>query len=254
MVLKFGIRRAYPERGGWDWAASLEGYTAIELAFHKPELFHSVRKQDVIGPLKERAIDVLSVHLPDQPVTRFGEFKSVFNKSLELALELDCHTLVVHPSYGSLDRVRREIERSIDPELERSDSYLCWETFESRRRILSGIEGIAAYCVQTARHRACYDFSHIIARPGMDINGTVLEQLERYASVIKVFHLSNQRQRDGNIELRHHPVWHPDCDIDFDSIFGLLKLRGAIVLEYLQQFHAQALGDVALVEKALVVT
>jgi hypothetical protein len=141
---------------------------------------------------------------------------------------------------GKYEAVKRFLSEKIDPVLEREGLYLCWETFESRRRIFGGIGEMFKFCKDSLCHRICYDFSHIHKE-----QEKILEELKENIDIIKIFHVSNRIQ---NSIKQHYPVYYSEEKIalDFDKILSFLKqneFKGHLVLEYLPQFHSQLLQD-----------
>jgi len=117
---------------------------------------------------------------------------------------------------------------------------LCWETFESRRRIFGGVDKMFNFCRNTFFHRICYDFSHIHRE-----QEEILKDIKENIDIIKIFHISN---RIKNSIKQHYPIYYNEEEmaLDFDKIFSFLKKRkfsGHLVLEYLPQFHSQLLLD-----------
>ena len=117
---------------------------------------------------------------------------------------------------------------------------MCWETFESRRRIFGGIDEMFKFCKDSLCHRICYDFSHIHKE-----QEKILEELKENIDIIKIFHMSNRIQ---NSIKQHYPVYYTEekMALKFDKILsflGQIKFRGHLVLEYLPQFRSQLLQD-----------
>ncbi|MEM4724105.1 MAG: TIM barrel protein [Candidatus Hadarchaeum sp.] len=163
------VRAAYPEEGGYDWTESLRPLVeigAVEVAFHKTRLFlERVEIHDVIAPFSKLRLRITSIHMPHAKITEHETFVEALEKTVRIAQALNCSVIVVHPSYGPLQRQPHEINafftQRIDPLLEAINATLCWETFASKRRFLSGIEGIAAFCQGRQFHGACYNTSHL---------------------------------------------------------------------------------------------
>ncbi|GAI34255.1 unnamed protein product, partial [marine sediment metagenome] len=167
-------------------------------------------------------------------------FSSVFNKTIKITKSLDCDSIVIHPSMGKYEAIKKLLEEKIEPVLKKEGLYLCWETFESRRRIFGGIESMFDFCKNTCFHRICYDFSHIHKE-----QEEILRDLKENINIIKIFHISN---RIKNSIKQHYPIYYPEEEmaLDFDKIFSFLKkqgFNGHLVLEYLPQFHSQLLSD-----------
>jgi hypothetical protein len=145
----------------------------------------------------------------------------------------------------------------VDPLLAQAEVTLCWETFSGRRRFLSGIEGIAAFCrgrehhavrqgfakhpvapAEWTRHAACYDTSHL-HKPRAE----VLADVVNYNDCIRCFHLSNRGARGGG---QHLPLRHPQGVLDFEEILTAIArsgFSGPLTLEYLPQFHGRLVAD-----------
>jgi sugar phosphate isomerase/epimerase len=118
--------------------------------------------------------------------------------------------------------------------------YLCWETFESKRRVFGGIENMFKFCKDTRFHRICYDFSHVHKE-----QERILKDIKENIDIIKIFHLSNRIQ--DSIK-QHYPVYYTEekVALDFDKVLSFLReieYRGHLVLEYLPQFHSQLRPD-----------
>lgn len=243
--MNFSIRASYPENNEFSWSEELRRYKEagrIEAAFYSTELFlRNVRLEDVVEPVKDIQLQVSSVHMAHAKITDFPLFELVLDKTIQIAKALDCEDIVVHPSKGDLNGVKGFIENNIDKILGREKFFLCWETFTSRKRFLSGIDGIADFCRGRQWHKACYDFSHI-----HDEEEVVLKQVSKYLDLIKIFHISN---RISNQKLQHLPVFHRgegELDLDFMPILKLIKEKeynGTLVLEYLPEFHEQMVSD-----------
>ncbi|MCL4378695.1 MAG: sugar phosphate isomerase/epimerase [Actinobacteria bacterium] len=211
-----------------------------EIAFLDPELFLIAELKDIIMPFKKSNITVSSIHFAQFNLSKLDLFLKVFNKTTMIAGLLNCDLIVIHPSMGKHDEVKKFLNEKIEPVLEKEGLYLCWETFESRRRIFGGIDEMFKFCKNTRYHRICYDFSHIHKE-----QEKILEELKKNIDIIKIFHLSNRMQ---NSIKQHYPVYYTEekMALDFDKILsflGQIKFRGHLVLEYLPQFHSQLLLD-----------
>lgn len=253
--MHFSIRLSYPEnneprscaqgRGEYNWAEALKQYTdvgSIEAAFYSTELFlRNVKVEDVVAPFSDIPIDVSSIHMAHVRITDFPLFELVLGKTIEIAKALKCDDIVVHPSKGKLGDVKDFIENTVDRLLNREKIYICWETFSSKKRFLSGITGIAEFCHGKQWHKACYDFSHI-----HDEEASVMKQISKYLDYIKIFHISNRLSAQN---IQHLPLFHSGSgrlDLDFLSILKFLKDKdyaGTLVLEYLPEFHSQLIED-----------
>jgi sugar phosphate isomerase/epimerase len=241
--MKFSIRTSYPENGKYDWFEAVKVYEEIgfiEVAFLDPELFLAVNEKDIIMPFEKANIKASSIHFAQFNLSKLDLFLKVFSKTVRIADLLNCNHIVIHPSMGRDDQIRSFINEEIDPVLKREGIYLCWETFESKRRIFGGISNMFEFCKNTSFHRICYDFSHVHKE-----QDKILEDLKENIDIIKVFHLSNRIE--DSIK-QHYPVYYTEekMALDFDKILSFLrkiKYRGHLVLEYLPQFHSQMCPD-----------
>ncbi|OIN96045.1 hypothetical protein AUJ66_07595 [Candidatus Desantisbacteria bacterium CG1_02_38_46] len=242
--MKIAVRVTYPETGKYDWFEALKNYKEIgriEVAFYFPKSFlEKVSVESVVAPFKKLGIAASSIHLAHARVTEPQIFESVLRKSITIAGELNCDTLVVHPSFGKLDDAKSFIDNMVDPILDENGIFLCWETFESKRRILSGIDGIANFCSTKIWHRACYDFSHI-HKPQEE----VIREIEENFDFIRVFHVSN---RIAEKRKQHLPLFYSQdkTDLNFHQIFKFLvqkEFAGNIVLEYLPEYRNYVKSD-----------
>lgn len=259
--MNFAIRVSYPENNEYDWDEALRQYAdigCIEAAFYSTELFlRNVKPEDVLAPFQKipltppsprrregearGPLGISSVHMAHVKITDFPLFELVLNKTIEIAKLLKCQDIVVHPSKGQLSEVRNFIENTVDKILNREKIFLCWETFTSKKRFLSGISGIAEFCHGKQWHKICYDFSHI-----HDEQEIVMKQISKYLEYIKVFHISN---RISAQKIQHLPLFYSGggkLDLDFMPIMKSLKdkdYNGALVLEYLPEFHSHLKED-----------
>lgn len=241
--MKFSVRVSYPESGKYNWFEAIEAYKAIgfvEVAFLDPELFLNVELKDIIMPFEKTNIIVSSIHFAQFNLSKLDLFLKVFNKTAKIAKSLNCDLFVIHPSMGKYEAVKRFLSEKIDPVLEKEGLYLCWETFESRRRIFGGIGEMFKFCKDTRYHRICYDFSHVHKE-----QEKILEDLEENIGIIKIFHLSNRIKESIK---QHYPIYYSEEEmaLDFDNILSFLEkieYKGHLVLEYLPQFHSQLLSD-----------
>lgn len=241
--MEFAIRLCYPENNEYSWPEAVKEYNAagnIEVAFYSTELFlRNVRVEDVEEPFQKNPIQVSSLHMAHVRITDFPLFELVLTKTVEIAKRLKCQDIVVHPSKGRLCDVKDFIEKTVDRILSHEKITLCWETFSSKKRFLSGINGIAEFCHGRQWHKACYDFSHI-----HDEQEAVVKQIFRYLDYIRIFHMSNRISAQN---VQHLPVFHSGrLDLDFIPILKSLKEKdynGTLVLEYLPEFHSQLIED-----------
>jgi hypothetical protein len=245
------VRAAYPERGEYSWTESLLPFTdvgAVEVAFLDPHLFlNNVRIREVVAPFSKLPIKTASVHMAHARITEPDAFIETLKKTVQIAKILDCPLIVVHPSKGRLPDADAFFAHRVDPLLKAVGVLLCWETFASKRRFLSGIEGIAAFCEGRRWHRACYDTSHLF-KPQNEI----LEDFRRYVpKVTRVLHFSNRvaAQRE-----QHLPLRHPEGDLEFEEILKGIKesnFSGTITLEYLKEHHDHLVEDALWVKERL---
>jgi len=242
LPIHVSVRAAFPERGNYDWYDALAVYEqvgAVEVAFYRPELFlQDVMAEKVLTPFSTLSLRVTSVHMAQARIGRFDEFVAVLRKTIPIAQALGCPLIVVHPTSARLAQVESKIVGAVDPLLEQAGVTLCWEMFAGRRRFLSGIEGIAAFCRGRECHAACYDTSHL-HKPQPE----VLADVANYADCIRCFHLSNRGPAGSP---QHLPLRHREGVLDFEEIITAIVesgFSGPLTLEYLLQFHDQLVPD-----------
>jgi len=164
------VRASYPEEGEYSWEEALLPFAevgSVEIAFQKTHIFlERVEIRDVIAPFSKLPLKASSAHMPHAKLTKPEVFAAAVEKTLRITKALGCPLIIAHPSYGSFKGRLQEIEaflaQRIDPLLERAGVLLCWETFAGKRRFLSGIEEITAFCRGREHHAACYDTSHLL--------------------------------------------------------------------------------------------
>ena len=242
-IMKFSIRTSYPENGKYNWFEAIKAYEEIgfvEVAFLDPELFLAINEKDIIMPFGKADIKASSIHFAQFNLSKLDLFLKVFSKTVRIADLLNCNHIVIHPSMGKYDQIRSFVNKKIDPVLKREGLYLCWETFESKRRIFGGINNMFEFCKNNNFHHICYDFSHV-HKEQEEILGDIKENID----IIKIFHLSNRIQ--DSIK-QHYPVYYTEekAALDSDKVLSFLrkiKYKGHLVLEYLPQFHPQLLPD-----------
>jgi len=244
------IRAAFPEDGSYDWHDALAIYErvgAVEVAFYRLQLFlERVAVEDVVAPFSTLSLRATSVHMAQARIGQFDEFLAVLHKTVPIAQALNCRLVVTHPTNARLVDVEQKIASAVDPLLAQAGVTLCWETFAGRRRFLSGIEGIAAFCRGRPHHAACYDTSHL-HKPQAE----VLTDVASYADCIRCFHLSNRGPQSGQ---QHLPLRHPQGVLDFEAILAAIaesSFNGPLTLEYLPQFHDQLVVDALWAQAAL---
>lgn len=241
--MKFSVRVSYPETGKYNWFEAVRVYKDlgfVEVAFLNPELFLKIDIKDILEPFKKTNIKASSIHFAQFSLSKFDLFSSVFDKTIKIAKSLYCNLVVIHPSMGKYEVIKRFLEEEVDPVLKKEGLYLCWETFESRRRIFGGVDRMFNFCRNTLFYRICYDFSHIHKE-----QEEILKDIKENIDIIKIFHISNKLK---NSIKQHYPIYYnkEEIALDFDKIFSFLKkrkFRGHLVLEYLPQFHSQLLSD-----------
>jgi len=238
--MNIGKRASYPESGNFDWEGFLKSSKIkyIELAFHSPKAFEKINIDDVVTPITKYPIGVLSIHMAHAKITKEKEFLQTLEKTAEIAKLLLVDSIVAHPSKSKSkpDKIYKFVEKEINPILEHYEITICWETFTSKYRFLSGPKEIVDFCRSQKNHKMCYDFSHMHKDTDQ-----VLEDINKYLSSIQIFHASNWREGK-----QHLPIYMEGCNIDFDSVFSELKKRnfkGPIILEYLPEFHDRLYED-----------
>lgn len=247
--MTISVRVAYPEQVNELYEDRLKPFIvlgAVEVAFLSPEFFiKNVVVNNVISAVEKFSLKVSSIHLPHVNLNIPQDSKLVFEKSFLLAKGLKTRHLIIHPSKGDSSSVRKRIEKEITPQLENQDVYLCWETFESKKRLFGGIEGLFNFSKKQKRHKICFDFSHVHVG-----QYKLLELLKQYKQEIAVFHVSNRMTQENKI-IQHLPMWEhtfPEgkADLDFEPIIKLLKQSNPkvdFVLEYLFDYHKFLLRD-----------
>ena len=266
MSTHIAVRVSYPERGDYNWYQALASYAevgCVEVAFYRPELFlQRVTTEKVLAPFSRLPLRATAVHMAQARITEFDTFMEVLRKTVSIAQGLGCSLIVVHPTSARLEEVEGKITAMVDPLLAQAGVTLCWETFSGRRRFLSGIEGIAAFCRgnalslpkgrqhhavrQGSRHAACYDTAHL-HKPQAEVLADIVD----YSDCIRCFHLSN-RGAEGRAQ--HLPLRHPEGALDFEEIVAAIvesRLEGPLTLEYLPQYHHHLLEDALWVGQML---
>ena len=250
MSIHIAVRVSYPERGDYNWHDALAAYAevgCVEVAFYRPELFlQRVTTEKVLAPFSRLPLRATSVHMAQARIAEFDTFMEVLCKTLPIAQGLDCSLIVVHPTNARLEEVEGKIAAMADPLLAQAGVTLCWETFAGRRRFLSGIEGIAAFCRKQKHHAACYDTAHL-HKPQAE----VLADVADYSDCVRCFHLSN---RGAEGRQQHLPLRHLEGALDFEEIVAAIVesgLDGPLTLEYLPQYHHHLLEDALWVDQML---
>ena len=227
------IRAQYSTQ--WDWKESLEALSPIkdiELAFFKPDDFMGVKIGEVIAPIQELGISVPTIHMAHAPQTEWWLFIQVLVKTLVLAKAVDCHNVVLHPSYGPVDGLDSLVEHSAIPLL--GNCNLLWETFAGKRRILTAWKQLAEFCEKHEKNYICYDVCHM----HRSTEGAI-EDIDEYGHLVKAYHFSNWKG-----DRQHLPI--DEGEIDFSEIVSrLLKagFGGSIALEYLPEHHHLLVRD-----------
>lgn len=243
--MQVSARISFPEKEPHKWYYLVKEYRSleyIEVAFYNPYSFlENVEPAGIVKPLKEFKMKVSSVHFPQFNLIKKDLFKPIFTATTDILRKLNSHLLIIHPCKGRIEQIEGFINSEINPVLEKEKIYLCWETFESKKRLFGGLENIFKYCKDKQFHGICYDFSHIHKR-----EKEVLDELNQHIELIKVFHLSNKlKNRMG----QHYPIFYRKEEVvfNFRDILLILKERdykGYLVLEYLPQFSSQLLPDI----------
>jgi len=219
----------------------------VEVAFYRPQLFlERVTVEDVVAPFSTLSLRATSVHMAQARIGQSDEFLAVLHKTIPIAQALNCRLIVAHPTNARLADVEQKIAGAVDPLLAQAGVVLCWETFAGRRRFLSGIEGIAAFCQGKPHHAACYDTSHL-HKPQAE----VLADVADYADCVRCFHLSNRGSQEGR---QHLPLRDSQGVLDFEEILTAITesgFSGSLTLEYLPQFHHQLVTDALWVQTVL---
>ena len=188
--MKFSVRVSFPESGKYNWFEAVEVFLDVgfvEVAFLDPELFLKTDIKEILEPFKKINIKASSIHFAQFNLSNLDLFSRVFDKTIKIAKLLDCDSIVIHPSMGKYEAIKKLLKEKIDPVLIKEGLCLCWETFESRRRIFGGIEGMFNFCKNTCFNRICYDFSHIHNK-----QEEILRDLKENINIIKIFHISNR--------------------------------------------------------------
>ena len=250
MSIRVAIRVSYPEQGNYNWHEALAAYTEVEhveVAFYRPELFlQRVTIEKVLAPFSTLSLRATSVHMAQAKIADFDTFLAVLRKTLSIAQALGCSLIVAHPTNARLPEVESKIVGAVDALLEQAGMILCWETFSGRRRFLSGIEGIVAFCQRQRAYAACYDTAHL-HKP----QSAVLADIATYATHIGCFHLSNRSARQSQ---QHLPLRDADGDLNFREIIAAIAasgFTGPLTLEYLPQYHGVLTDDALWVRSLL---
>jgi len=245
--MSVGVRAAYPEQDG-NWFERLQGYERVgyvEVAFYRPHLFLEIRVDDVIAPFDSLSIKSDSVHMAQERLKNENSFISILSKTIEIAKELNSDKIVVHPSRDRSGEIKEFVNSSVTPLLEDNEIYLCWETFESRKRFLSGIREITEFCENNEWYGACYDFSHV-----SDPQEKILEDIKTYRDHIKIFHMSN---RISEPRKQHLPIFEKG-DLNFNEILGVIMESYddvGMILEYLHEYHHRLVEDALKVKEMM---
>lgn len=218
--MKFSVRVSYPESNNYNWLEAVKAYKDIgfiEVAFLNPELFLNAKLKDIIMPFEKTNIKVSSIHFAQFNLSKLDLFLEVFNKTAKIAELLNCNHIVIHPSMGRYNQIEKFLNEKIYPVLQENELYLCWETFESKRRIFGGMDNMLKFCKDTCFQRICYDFSHVHKE-----QEKILQDIKEHIDIIKIFHLSN-RLKDGIKQ--HYPVYfsEEEVSLDFNKILSFLK-------------------------------
>ena len=277
MPIHVAVRVSYPERGNYNWYEALAAYAevgCVEVAFYHSEPFlQEVTVEKVLAPFARLPLRATSVHMAQARIAEPDAFAKVLRKTISIAQALGCSLIVAHPTNARLEEIEAVIATVIDPLLARAGVTLCWETFGGRRRFLSGIEGIAAFCAQPMKpmgqmggyrrnlsassadsarlrrrehHAACYDTAHL-HKPQVEL----LADIAAYAWLIGCFHLSN---RSADSRRQHLPLRHPEGVLDFEEIVAAIVrsgFEGPLTLEYLPAYHEKLVPDALWLQEVL---
>jgi len=240
-MIKVAIRAQYPELGKYNWYNSIKPFKVIdniELAFHSPDNFMRFVEPDaVIYPIKDLEIGVPTIHMAHTAIGNFGLFMEVLVKTANIAKELKCKNLIVHPTNARLKDVISKIENVVTPLLNEWDIDILWETFLSKRRFLGAFEPLGEFCREHLRHYICFDIVHMQRHCTEDI----LLDISRHENYIKSYHFSNWHSKPFK---QHLPINEGiyDCNRILDNLIRL-KFDGTITLEYLPEYHNQLVED-----------
>jgi sugar phosphate isomerase/epimerase len=225
------IRAQYSTQ--WDWKESLEALHPIkdiELAFFKVEDFLAADLEKVITPIHELGINVPTIHMSHASQTEWWQFVRVLSQTIGLARALDCHNIVLHPSYGPVDGFDSLIDHTVMPLLGKCN--LLWETFSGKRRVLTAWNQLAEFCERHEKNYICYDICHM----HRSTEGAI-KDIDDYGHLIKAYHFSNW---EG--DKQHLPIG--EGVLDFGEIMDRLSdFEGSVTLEYLPQYHHQLVED-----------
>lgn len=245
--MRFAVRASYPEENHAGWEEKIRSFEpvgCVEVAFANPGLFESISLERVVEPVKTSSIDVAAIHMAYARVVEKRQFRQILRRTIDLADELDVRYIIAHPNRGRLSDVLSFLDDEISPLLEKRGKILCWETFESKRRVLHGLEGIVSFCGDRPAFRVCYDFAHTFG-----MHDQVEDEIIRNLEWIHHFHLSN-RVRAGRIQ--HLPVFWNEEAGEFGRDLDLLALlrrlaeegySGSVTLEYMPQFYSHYVPD-----------
>lgn len=240
--MRIAIRAQYPATGQYDWKEGLKALHPIkdiELAFHSPDNFvQFVKTEDVVGPLMELGMWVPTIHMAHANLTNLGLFMPVLIGTLKIARAVNCHDIILHPNPGKVKDLDMLMDRAILPLLEDSDCNLLWETFRSKRRILTAWEQLARFCEKHDRNHICYDICHMQRETADE----VIEDIEAYGHLIKSYHFSNWKPVPMT---QHLPI--REGVLDFRKIVrhlqGVVPDTTTATLEYIPEFHNRLVVD-----------
>lgn len=245
--MRFAARLSYPEEGQFDWGARVREFEPVgwvEVAFANPGLFEGIPLEAVVEPFKSVQIHVVAVHMAYARVADRERFERTLRRTIELADLFGADHIVAHPNRGRLSEVLPFLDDVVRPVLLSWGKTLCWEAFDSGRRIFRNLEDVVRFSRERPAFRVCYDFSHHSGTQP-EVESEIVKNLEW----IEHFHLSN-RVRAGRV--RHLPVfWNEEAgefgrDLELGAILRTLAREGymgTLTLEYQSQFRAHLIAD-----------
>lgn len=173
--MKFSVRVSYPETGKYNWFEAVEAYNDIglvEVAFLDAELFLNVEIEDILMPFKKTNIKASSIHFAQFSLSKLDLFFKVFSRTTKIANSLNCDLIVIHPSTGKYEALKRFLIEEIDPVLKK----------EGLNRIKESIK--QHYPIYYSEEKMALDFDKIFSFLGQNkFKGhLVLEYLPQFHS------------------------------------------------------------------------
>ncbi len=89
--MRFGVR--------CDYQSFFDDIKEIELAFFNVKDFLRLNIGDVIKEIKNRNLEIVTVHAPNAKIHRIEEFKIVIEDCCILANKFGCDTVVLRPLF-----------------------------------------------------------------------------------------------------------------------------------------------------------